>query len=472
MKDILQLRSLHLFGIILICLLLSPTPSNQAVLNHLAAAKIATASGKMDSALNNIEDILEYYPDNIRYRVTAAEIAFTAGEYNRALHHLSVIEDNTQLRTELSCLQAETLLALRDPLKALEFWELADFQCPLFVDDLYPIVDELIQKGDLVEAEKILTILSEHQVEDAETHYLLGLIVSTYAPEDALAELRLAFELSNYENLPAQQLYRVIEDARASEHPAYMLASVGLYYAKTSNWKFAAYAFQNAVEIQPDYADAYAYLGLSKDRTEQNGIIELLKAVELAPDLPLPHITMGLHWLLKEKNDMALNEFERALELDPNNPAIIVQLAAAYEAKGDLPNALQAYQSAAEIDPQDPSFWLLLAQISLQYEFNVSEIALPAARNALALDPQNAPALDALGYSYFLLGDMNFAEKYLNRAVEADPQLAIAQYHLGLLKSNQNESEAAIAAFELAQELDLGGGIGYLARRSLETILP
>ena len=472
MIEILRLRSLHLVGIIMISLLLSPTPINRAALNHYLSAKTAASSGKMESALVHLEALLEFYPENIRYRTSAAELAFAAGDYTRALHHLSAIEGDTQNRRDFICIQAEALLALRNSTKAFEFWELADHQCPYFKQDLRPLVDELIEEEDLEEAEHILRILSQYQPQDADVHLLLGMMIATYAPEEALTSLRLADDLSHNENILAQQLYRTIEDARAFDHPAYTLATVGRYFAGIANWRFAARAFENAVLIQPDFAEAYAYLGLCKDNLDKNGIIELLEAVELAPDLALPHIILGIHWINKSKNDMAMNEFERALNLDPNNPAILAQIGAVYEAKGEIPNALQAYQAAAEINPQDPDFWLLLAQISLQYEFDVSEIALPAARNALALKPLNAPALDALGYSYYLLGDMNFAEKYIHRAVELDPELASAQYHLGLLNFHQNKSEAAIAAFKLAQKLDPDGGIGFLAVRSLETILP
>ncbi len=472
MNEILRLRSLHLTGIIIITLLLNPTPINRVAVHHLTATKTAATMGRADAALIHLEKVLEYYPDNIRYRIFAAEIAFAGGEYNRALHHLSLLDTDLQAERELICIQAEALLALRNPSKALEFWELANHQCPNFAQELLPLVEELFEHDDLKEAENILRTLIEYQPQDANVYFLLGMVVATYAPEEALAFLRLADDLAQNENIFAQQLYRTIDDARASDHPAYTLASVGQYFAGTGNWKFAAFALQNAVLIQPDYAEAYAYLGLSKDQMGENGIIELLQAVELAPDLALPHLVLGMHWLIKANHDMAMNEFERAIELDPQNPAILIQIGATLEAKGELPSAFQAYRMAAEINPQDPKFWLLLAQISLEHEYEVSEIALPAARNALALNPLDAPSLDALGYSYYLLGDMKFAEKYLYDAVELDPSLATAQYHLGLLKFHQNESEAAIAAFKLAQELDTDGNIGFLAKRTLDTILP
>jgi tetratricopeptide (TPR) repeat protein len=472
MNELLRSRSLILVGIILIILLLSPTPINRVATDRILAAKMAASSGRMEAALSHLEKVLEIFPDNDRFRVSAAEIAFTAGEYNRALHHLSLLDRDLQAESDLICIQAEALLALRNPSQAIEFWKLADHQCPNFAQELLPLVKEYIEAENLEEAENILTILNEYQPLDPSVHFLLGNLTATYAPEEALADLRLADDLSQNENIPAQQLYRTIDDARALENPAYTLACVGRYFAGERNWVLAAQAFTNAIVLQPDYAEAYAYLGLSKDQMGKNGIVELLKAVELAPDLALPHFTLGMHWLAKADSGMALNEFERAVEIDPENPAIIAQIGAAYEATGDLPDAFQAYRAAAEINPQDPKFWLLLAQISLKHEYEVSELALPAARNALVLNPLDASSLDALGYGYYLLGDMNFAEKYLHRAVELDPSLAAAQYHLGLLKYQQDESEAAIAAFKIAQELDSDGNIGFLAQRTLDTLLP
>ncbi|OGO17380.1 MAG: hypothetical protein A2Z14_12010 [Chloroflexi bacterium RBG_16_48_8] len=472
MNENLRLRSLHVIGILMITFLLRPTPINRVALNSIMAAKTAALSGRPEAALVHLEKVLEYYPADVHFRLSAAKIAFITGEYTLALQHLSSIEGDSQVEMELLCIRAEALLGLRNQQKALEFWELADRQCPYFTQDLLPLIDELIEAGDLEEAETLLRLLSEVQFQEADVHFLLGMIVSTYAPEKALVSLRSADDLSQNENFFAQQLYRVIEDARAFDHPAFTLASVGQTFASIGNWKFASRAFRNAVTIQPDYAEAYAYLGLSLDQLEENGIIELLKAVELDPDSAIPHLFLGMHWLDQIKVDMALIEFERAASLDPKNPAILVQIGAAYEAKGEIQNAIRSYRTAAEIDSQDPQFWLLLSQKSLQYEFEVSEIALPAARNALALNSLHPPSLDALGYSYYLLGDMNFAEKFIQHAVELDPSLAVAQYHLGLLKFHQNETEAAIAALKRAQELDPDGGVGFLAQRSLDTLLP
>jgi len=472
MDENLRLRILYGVGILILVFLLRPTPINQVTQDSFLAAQKAVLSGRPEAALEHLKKVLEYYPWEDPLRLPAAKIAIIKGENALALQYLLTVEDNPQIEKELYCIRAEALLGLHNRGKALEFWELADRQCSDFPQKLLPLINELIEKGDLEEAEKILRLFNEVQPQDAEIQFSLGMIISTYAPVDALVFLRSADDLSQNENSFAQQLYRVIEDAQIFENPAFILASVGRTFASIGNWEYASHTLRNAVALQPDYAEAYAYLGLSLDQMDENGIVELLKAIELDPDNAIAHLFLGMHWLDQKKVDMALIEFDRAIALDPMNPAIIVQIGTAYEIKGEIQNALQSYRAAAEIDTQDPQFWLLLSQKSLQYEYEVSEIALPAARNALALNPHHAPSLDALGYSYYLLGDMIFAEEFIQQAVELDPSLAVAQYHLGLLKSQQNETEAAIAALKRAQELDLDGSLGLIAQRTIDTLLP
>jgi tetratricopeptide (TPR) repeat protein len=472
MNELIRLRPIHIAGVFIIILLLSPTPINRSANVSVLAARTAAMAGRSDAALEHLETVLEYYPDNLRYRISAAEIAFSIGEFDRVLYHIARIKGNLQVEKDLLCIQAETLLSLGNVEKALQFWESADRDCPFFDENLLPLVYELIEDEEYKQAGNILRILSETQPLNPDVHFLIGTLTATYAPEEALVSLRLADDLSDNQNLPAQELYRMIEDARAYNHLAYSIAIVGKYFANNGDWKLAILAFQNAITLQPDYADAYAFLGLALDQVDRNGIIQLLEAVELAPDNPIPHLYLGIHWLLKTESVMAMNEFERAIELDPDNPAILVQIGAAYESQGEINLAIQAYLTAAEVNPQDPDFWLLLAKVSLKNEFQVSQIALPAARNALVLNPDHAPAVDALGYSYYLLGDMIFAERFIRRALDLDPFLASAQYHIGLLHLQLDEDEAAIAAFQYAHELDPNGKVGLLAQQSLETILP
>ena len=52
--------------------------------------------------------------------------------------------------------------------------------------------------------------------------------------------------------------------------------------AKYGYWSYAARAFQAAIELEPTYAEAHAFLGLSLDEMGKNGFDAYQRAIELA----------------------------------------------------------------------------------------------------------------------------------------------------------------------------------------------
>jgi len=472
MGEISQTRLIALAGMAIILLSLSPTPLHRKMDDQILKARTAATSGKLEVALEQLEDLLDFYPNHDRYRLSAGEIAYATGKYQRAIHHFELLAVDLENEEKLNCLLADLNLQVDEIEQAIKYWEAADQNCPVVNETLFTMAQDLVESGSLESAEEILRILTQSRPLDPDFHLQLGMIIATYNPESALASLRLADDLTENPNLQAKQLYRVIEDARVADQIAYSLAAVGQYFARIGEWRFSIRSLQNAIAIQPDYSDAYAHLGLAKDQIGENGIVELLKAVELAPDDVIPHLYLGMHWRLKNELDMAFNEFERAAQIDPSNPVVATQIGAVYAAKGEINTAIQAYRAAAEMDPQNATFWILLAQVSLENEYQIEDVALPAARNAVALSPDHPSALDALGYCYYLLEDFNYAESFLLQAIRIDPSFALGQYHLGLLRSYQGESMSAIAAFTMARQLDPEGSIGIRAERALETISP
>jgi tetratricopeptide (TPR) repeat protein len=470
--EVLRLRFLPVMGVFLAIVILSPTPVNRLAVSHIDSARIAAISGSSEAALGHLEALLEIYPDNARFHLSAAEIALSIGSYDRVLLHLDALKGKVDEDRDLLCIQADLLIHQGEYEKALERWEFAERDCPGFEYQLRPVADQLLDEGMFEDAEDILITLSQLLPTDSEIQLQLGFIIASHDPENALASLRLADDLSENGCLEARELYRVIDDALIEDHPAYTLASAGQFFVAHGYWSFAMRAFEKVVTIQPDYAEAFAYLGLSQDKNGLSGLENLETAVALAPDQLIPHLFLGIHWLEKDEIDLALEELNKAIEIDPQNPTVIAQIGEAYNARGDPAIAIDAYRIAAELNPQDPTFWLLLAQMSLKNEYQVSQVGLLAARNAVALDTNSAAALDALGYAYFLLGDLNFAERFITRALQKEPLLPLTQYHFGLLKATQNDVASAIAAFQFARILDGDGSVGHLAGRALETIAP
>jgi Flp pilus assembly protein TadD len=223
--------------------------------------------------------------------------------------------------------------------------------------------------------------------------------------------------------------------------------------------------------LDQDYVEVKAYLGLALDQLgDEQGMTYLREAVQEAPRAALPKVFMALHWLEEGAFQKAKEELEKAATLDPENPAIASELGAVYTALGEVSAAKAAYRRAATLAPDEPQFWLLLAQFSLGQEIELETLAIPAARNALALSSEDAGAMDTLGFAHFLTGDLVLAERLLLRAYDLEPARPQTLLHMGLLRLMQGEHDRARHSLSLAAALDPYGTFGQVAQRTLDAL--
>ncbi len=466
---LLRRRGALLAITLVLLLVLAPRINPGPLARSLETAEHAARGGRPAEALAALEAALAFEPSLSSLHLRAAEAALLAGDPAAAQFHLDALppaEDDAQ-RT---CLRFETWFASGQTHLALSTLPELPPDCVPTYDRLAPTIEVRLAQGEAATALQLLNAWLAFQPAQADARALRGLILATTEPNAAIDDLRAAMELAEATDPLVREVLQAIESARAEESRAYSLALVGQVFAQRARWILARLAFQAAVAEDPDYIEAVAYLGLAKDQSGGDGLQELLAAVEAAPDAALPHYFLGVHWYAQEDLPQALVHLERAANLDPANPAIAAQAGAVYAALGRIPEAKAAYRAAVEIDPRDPDFWLLLAQFSLNYEVEVDTLAVPAARNALSLQPENPAAADALGYAHYLLGDLELSERFLNTALELDAERPSTWFHLGLLRTAQGDLAQAVESLERAIQLDPAGPVAQLARRTLELL--
>jgi tetratricopeptide (TPR) repeat protein len=413
----------------------------------LEAAATAILAGRADLALPALTDAIALEPDVPDLHLRAAEGALTADELDQASEFLNQLPGNDPL---IECLQLDA--SLRAGMIETALAQLPGTICPEQTAMLYQEADLLIEGSQYAEAIKLLESLLNSVPVTSDASQKLGTLIALHDPEAALSHLRLAVDLDRRAASFANELIEVIETARRDENPAFTLAQIGQTLARTGNWPMAATAFQNALLQDPEYTEARAYFGLALDRSGQDGLPQLELAVAQAPQALLPRMLLGKHWLTRGEPKRAIEVYEQAAALAPEDPLLAIDLGAAYAAAGDLPSAKLAYQYAIDLAPDDPNLWSLLAQFSLD------------------LQSGNAAALDRLGYTHFLLGNRELAERFLVEAIQTDGNLASAHYHLGLMRLSDGDLVGGRAALVVAVALDPEGRFGSLAQRSLENL--
>ena len=96
--------------------------------------------------------------------------------------------------------------------------------------------------------------------------------------------------------------------------------------------------------------------------------------------------------------------------------------------------------------------------------------AIPEYRNMLPIDPANEGAIRQLGLSYYQLGELGEAYRYLLKAKELAPDIRLKLGTISSLAASPEAVDAAIQRFEAAKAPNSGGlqhllGMVYLARR-------
>jgi tetratricopeptide (TPR) repeat protein len=307
---------------------------------------------------------------------------------------------------------------------------------------------------------------------DAAAHYRLGLLLAATSPADALPELMRAAQLNPSLDPPVESLRSALNTAFLSDNRAYQLMVSGRALGAVGNWSLAAEAFQNAIDLRADYAEAWAWLGEAKQQQGQDGSLEIKRAVALNPNSAMVESLYGLYLQRQKQPKQALAAIQKAAALEPGNPGWQMALGEAYEETGDLVTALQYYQSATELSPNEAAFWRALAEFSLRNNLDLAGTGLPAARKLVELDNKDWQADDIAGQILLDTNDPVGAEALLKKAVQLDPSQATPYLHLGLLYMETGDRAVAFSNLNQAKILDPDGPNGWQASRLLAQYFP
>jgi tetratricopeptide (TPR) repeat protein len=299
-------------------------------------------------------------------------------------------------------------------------------------------------------------------------------------PNDHLAHERLGALLVGDDPVAIQHLYAAGTDLAdellgalgepgAAEDLAYAHALLGRVLFGAEEWALASYHFERAVHLDPSYPDAHAYLGYALNQMElpREAWPHLLMAVSWAPDSVIPHAFLGLYHERQGDYAAARAEYETAYDLDPTNPALCVAIGNTWAAEGRYVAAEIWLTEATSLEPDNPIWWETLARFYLDHDITFEGRAITATQTLLELAPDDARAYDLRGWASFQSGDYAAALKYLLRAIDLDPTLAPARYHLGVLLGEQGDRQGAQEAFARAIDLDTTGALEPLVERAM-----
>ncbi len=179
---------------------------------------------------------------------------------------------------------------------------------------------------------------------------------------------------------------------------------------------------RHAVELDPNYADAWANLALTEiyksqtpwksEEQKERARTAAETALRLAPNSANAHKAMGLFYRYCVKDDRAaLAELETAREHAPNDGGILEFIGLLQRAQGNIQDALATLKKAADLDPLNAETWILLT--TTYAGLRQFDEALSMVDRALAIAPEDLNTLAEKASIYQSQGDLDAAWRLL-----------------------------------------------------------
>ena len=167
--------------------------------------------------------------------------------------------------------------------------------------------------------------------------------------------------------------------------------------------------FEKAIDLDPKYAGAYAWLGynycvgwlflLSPDPNGLNRALQFAqRSVAMDDSQPFAHSVLGTVYLYQKQYAQALSEAQRGIALDPNDAFGYVTLAFIMNNTRKRAEAIDLAEKAMRLDPRNHDRYLYIEGWSYT-QMGRYEEAIPIFKRNLASNP------NILGFQYLLVVD-------------------------------------------------------------------
>lgn len=384
---------------------------------HLALARLTGGDG--EGAIKSLNQALTIDPTYTDAIMTLARLNIQKGNVDAAITSLTEL-----VRRQPQLVQAQMMLAdayvgqnrLADALAVYSGLE-KEFpkspQIPLAIGSI------LSQQNKLVEARQSLQkALALAPYFPAATEQLVNLDIKEKKFSAALD--RVKTEMAEDTNGVATQL---------------LLAQIHIARADDTARKAAPDSARQKLEDIP---------GVGEDVNLAEA--ELLKAIDLKPDLTRPYLLLTELYVSTGKKQEALDRLTK-VAAKTNSAPILVEIGRINDALTNYPAAAQAYEKVLAINP---NFVPALNNLAYLYSARLNQLdkAYPLAQRAQQLDPNDPSTADTLGWILYKRGEYSRALSLLNQSASKTGAAPEIQLHLGMTQYMMGDEDAARTSLE------------------------
>lgn len=379
----------------------------------------------------------------------AMQSAWLAQDWQLGIDCLERLDPHTLTADDLLHL-GDAYLALGQPESAVHAWESS-----IKITETIPAHTRLYEyytsNQDFTHIRQSLAALHRLQPSEEGITYLLVVHQAAFQPAAALDILKNIEIQDEVVRSQLQTLQTRLRAAALEDNPTTQILAAGQALGDLGEWQLAFQAFQQSVQMDPGFADAWAYLGEARQHLSpaqtQAALADLRHALRLNPKSIVTLSLLALYWQRQGDLARAGDLYRSVTELEPHNPTWYAALGGVANAQGALAAAEAYYRQAVTLAPGEAVYPRLLASFFILNQVNIHQGAIPAALEAVRIDPQDPANLAVLGQAYLMDDDPVNALLALNQALALDENYAPAHLYLGTLYLYQGDS--GLAEFHL-----------------------
>jgi adenylate cyclase len=220
---------------------------------------------------------------------------------------------------------------------------------------------------------------------------------------------------------------------------------------------------QRAVEIDEDYARAWALMALAQVSLhfyfgvpDEDGLAAAERALAIDPMIAEAYCVKATNLWEQGEFEAANRQIEIALRLDPNSWEVNKEAARLAMAQRKIAEAALYYEKAVSLIESDYHSWAILV-VCRQAEGDeegvrrCAQMMLSQSEKVLTEDPSNGAALGICAGGHAILGHREQAMETIERALLIDPENFKMRYNFACVLANYlHETDAALDLLETA----------------------
>jgi TonB family protein len=248
---------------------------------------------------------------------------------------------------------------------------------------------------------------------------------------------------------------------------------LGWTYNALGQYGKAEVALRKAIGVDPRDPKAYNNLGqaLTNQKKYDEAIPQYLKQIEINPQDPWAHANLGRVYTFTKQYDKAIAELETAATISPDDPSIPFNLGRAYAKVNEPEKAAKAFEKSEQLQPvpfrrNAVAYEMAVEKLNLEQAEKYAQSAIAATvlqmqetsldhltREDADLASRIASYWDTWGWIRFQENALPEAEKYVRCAWLIHP-LNVNGDHLGQIYEKQERKAEAIRMYQMALAAD------------------